>query len=337
MGGASGNERGLQLKRNEAVPFLEQCENHVWGWMKIGILSNCQHLGLANSIRALRPAIQVISFEIVLVALQGREIPTMEALGTCDVVIVDPSPGCPPTLSEEKLKSGTKVLKIPPVLFSGYHPDTIYISTAIGRLQVPAACGPYQSRLTVASYLLGYSPDETRALFNTFIFGELGYFEEYAKSRALLEKAFRECGLDIGPLFPGWAKRGCFMHSIDHPKIYVLFDIARLACQAMGLEVDPRDGRIEMILDNLMAGHPAMPVYPDIAHATGCDGHTMFKCPSDPNVVRLMRMPAFINACFKAYAEVPKDILFGGDGVEAAVRTLRDNEPRWRVNGTEKK
>ena len=305
--------------------------------MKIGILSNCQHVGLANSIRALRPDIQVISFEIVLVARQGREIPTMDELATCDLVILDPSPGCPPALSEEKLKGSIKIVKIPPVVFAGYHPDTIYIPTAIGRLQVSAACGPYQSRLTVASYLLGYSPAETKALFNAFIFGELGYFEEYAKSRVSLENTFREYGLDIGRLFPDWAKRGCFMHTIDHPKIYVLFEIAWLACQAIGLEVDPRDGRVEMILDNLMAGHPAMPVYPDIANATGCNGHTMFKCPSDANIVRLMRMPAFISACFKAYAEVPKDILFGGDGVEAAVRTLRDLEPRWRGNGTEKK
>jgi hypothetical protein len=303
--------------------------------MKIGILSNCQHLGLANSIRALRPDIQVISFEIVVVARQGREIPTMEELGTCDLVIVDPSPEWPPALSEEALKSGTKVLKIPPVIFTGYHPDTIYISTAIGRLKTPA-CGPYQSRLTVASYLLGYSPAETKALFNTSIFGALGYFEEYAKSRALLEKAFCDCGLDIGPLLPGWAKRGCFMHTIDHPKIHVVFDIARLACQAIGLEVDPRDGRIEMILDNLMAGHPAMPVYPDIAHATGCDGHTMFKAPTEPNIVRLIGMPAFINVCFKTYADVPKDILFGGDGVEAAFHTLRELEPRWCWSGTKK-
>ena len=292
--------------------------------MKIGLLTNCQHLGLANSIRALRPDIQVISFEIVVVVREGSESRTMAELATCDLVIVDPRPGCPPALSVTNLRSGIKIFKVPPVSFTGYHPDSIYISTAIGRLQVQAACGPYQSRLTVASYLAGYSPDETKALFNTFIFRKLGYFEEYAKSKAILENTFGEYGLDIGPLFAGWAKRGCFMNTIDLPKLPVLFDIAWLACQAIGLEVDPRDGRVEMILDNLMSGHPMMPVYPDIANATGCDGHTMFKCPSAPNIVRLITMSAFIDACFKAYADVPKNILFGGDGVEAAVRTLRD-------------
>ena len=298
--------------------------------MKIGILSNCQHLGLANSIRALRPDIQVLSFEIVATALERRERPTMAELSNCDLVITDPSPGCPPALSEENLKPGIRIFKIPPVTFTGYHPDTIYIPTSIGKLQVLAACGPYQSRLTVASYLLGYSQAKTEALFNAFIFSKLGYFDEYAKSKALLENTFRECGLDIRPLFARWAKRGCFMHSIDHPKLYVLFDIAWLVCQAIGLEVDPRDGRVEMILDNLQAGHPAMPVYPDIANATGCDGHTMFKSPTEPTMVRLVRMPDFISACFQAYAGVPKDILFGGDGVDAAVRTLGDLEqPSW--------
>ena len=328
---------GFQLKRNEAIPFLEQYEDHVWGWMKIGILSNCQHLGLANSIRALRPDIEVISFEIVLVALQGREIPTMDELTTCDVVIVDPRPGCPPALSEENLRSGIKILKIPPVTFTGYHPDTIYISTAINDVEVPEACGPYHSRLAVAAYLLGYSPIDTKTLFNTFVFSKLGYFDEFAKSRALLENDFHECGFDIGPLFAGWAKSGCFMHSINHPKLHVLFDIARLACQAAGLELEPGDGRIAMIPDNLLEGGPLMPVYPDIANAVGCDGHTMFKSQRDANIVRLITMPAFIDACFKAYAGVPKDILLGGDGVKAAVRTLRDIEPRAALNWTEKR
>ena len=145
------------------------------------------------------------------------------------------------------------------------------------------------------SFLAGFSPEEAELLFNGLVYEKLGYFEYYNKSCTFLSSTFKQFGANIEPWLDKWKASGCFMHSINHPKIYVICDLALIACSIMGIETRCDDGRLEIVPDNLVI-EPQIPLYPEIAQriGNGCKGHTLFKLYNDAEHTnfRLLDSPA---------------------------------------------
>lgn len=298
--------------------------------MRVGILHNCQHSGLANAIRFLHPEWQVISFE--LGTLRNPELQTNAAsqLSGCDAVFsmpVVPGKWGPlgdwGPLTTDALKNSCRVHVLPAVTFAGFHPDTVYVNGPEGHFR--AASGPYHSRIAIAAYLAGINSRDAELLFNTLIFDKLGYFESYNKSREFLISTFRQFEIEIDLYFDRWRKLGCFMHSINHPKISVLCDLAAAACSHLGTRDDPDDSRLLMVPDTL-AVRPQMPMYPEIAREIGggCKGNSLFRSGSDAagNVFPVALGP-YLRLCYDKYADAQRDALMKADGVANAMQMIQ--------------
>jgi hypothetical protein len=289
--------------------------------LKIAILFNCQHTGLANAMRALRPDLQIQSFELFLYRSPEGKQQLLAQLERFNTVL---GPGLGPdwgALSTESLRArGYKYFLLPGIAFSGYHPDTVYVfATPTNHFR--AATGPYHSRIAIAGFLAGLSVEETVGLFNRLVFSRLGYLDAFQQSRLFLINQFKNIGVDLAPYIDAWAAKGCFMHTINHPKIRVLCDLAVIACQLIGLAIPGDRAPLEMVADNL-ALYPEMPVYPEIAYHLGIKGHTMFRAVDVGHVFQFFPLESYLRSCFKFYETGPRNEMLKADGVKDAMEKL---------------
>ncbi|MEJ0045412.1 MAG: WcbI family polysaccharide biosynthesis putative acetyltransferase [Rhodospirillales bacterium] len=245
--------------------------------MKIGVLYNCQGEGIAVSLRALLPDATIINFVAGVAGRTPRDqAETAAALNDCDHVIsCDFGPAFGKLAGKALRRTARRYHAFPAIRFSGFHPDMIYVPIDGGHLG-EGPTGDYHSRIAVIGFLAGLSPGDTAALYNRLIFLRLGYLNAYAEQCALLTQSFADLGLDAAPLLPAWHAAGSFMHSLNHPKINVLLDVARAACTHMG--VAPQNPAVTpAALPDRLATGPIHPVFPAIAAAAGVPPEGSFR------------------------------------------------------------
>lgn len=114
---------------------------------------------------------------------------------------------------------------IPPFSFRGLHPDAVEIPEVPSVLEA----GHTHSRIIATSYLMGKSIDRTVASFCREVYDSLGYSITYAAERQQLIQRYADAGIDIRGAMGRWERRGNFLHTHNHPKVYVFFDILCLA------------------------------------------------------------------------------------------------------------
>lgn len=251
------------------------------------VLFNCQAYGLANCLEALLPGLQVERYDVGRFRLKYDEV--MAKAGDFErVVIASRYRG----ELEAEATAFANVSWIPHVWFQGYHPDLCYLS-ARGPLGTGPA-GPYHSAIAWACFQSGRDEAATRALFNRDTFEALGYFDVWPGARQQLVESFEAHGIDVRERFVQWTRNGPFMHTINHPRIPVLLDVARLLLRSVGIE--PHDTGI-VPQDNLVNG-PAFPVYPEVGTRLGVAGRYYFKRGGGYRVVDLEQ---FIAQCFAVY------------------------------------
>ena len=94
-----------------------------------------------------------------------------------------------------------------------------------------------------------------------------------------------------------WARRGDFMYVLNHPKAFVIGDIARRLLEESGLRPEPVE--IEAYIGDELARDVVWPVYPPIAEAFGLTGSYLFKAkPRGKDFPRLYDLPGFVAASF---------------------------------------
>ncbi len=288
--------------------------------MKVAILFNCQHLGLANAMRALRPDLEVLSFELVLFKSDEAQEQLFAQLQGADTIIgpyLGPEWG---RLGVHSLREkGFKILPLLGIGFSGYHPDTVYVHTATSHYQ--GATGPYHSRIAIAGFLGGLSVRETVGLFNKLVYSRLGYLDAFQQARVFIVEQFRAANIDLAPYIDAWASTGCFMHSLNHPKIRVLCDLAVITCEKLGLDLPKDLSFLDMVTDNLSI-HPQMPVYPEVGEAAGTKGYTLFKAVRPNGAYKFLTLQEYVTASFDAYETGSRDMMAKASGVADAMKKL---------------
>jgi hypothetical protein len=154
-------------------------------------------------------------------------------------------------------------------------------------------------------------------LFNRLVYARLGYLDAFGKARTLLERRLA----DFAGLFESWHARGPFMHTANHPRVFVLADIARAA--AIGAGLLPQDTPAVTPAFDHLAGNTIWPVYPEIAEALGVPGGLVFKraAPAGRLDGLYLGLQALVHESYARYARLPEAV-FQGEEIGATRAAL---------------
>lgn len=214
-------------------------------------------------------------------------------------------------LTPARLREAARLhVALPTIVFPAFHPDIVYIGHKDRNFGSPM--GDYHSALIVYGFAQGFSADEIVSLFRAEVFSKVGYLDGWFGSRDSLLRLSREHGFDLDRLFAGWMRRGCFMHTINHPKLFVLEDLARAALARAGIPA--RAARCEDVLPDPLSGS-VWPVYPEVAARYGVSGSTTFKPPLGGfdfllDAARCLELRAMVEGSLAQYANTPKIATF---------------------------
>ena len=285
----------------------------------LAILSNCQTAGLANAVRSLAPDLRVTEIHVSQAATTGQRAAVTRSLRQADMVWCMPLAERYGTLAESKIaKTLDNVLILPVMLFFGFHPDLTYLPEQARAVHSPL--DEYHSTIVIASYLSGLDVHETTRMFNSLVYAKLGYTQAYERDLTAVVQTFANYRLDVGHCISRWRDRGCFMHSPNHPKSYVLDDLARLMLHASGLATAP-DGDSDS--QDTLECHAQFPVYPELARRVGVPGSLLFKqAARQGETPQTISLRHFVEGSFAGYARVPTQVLRKATGVERALREV---------------
>ena len=287
--------------------------------LRLAFVGNCQVAGLRAAAKLLRPDIQIDSYHIN-VPLSAAEI--AERITGYDTVVTQIREGderhgaLAPSAVSSRVFS---VIPIPAFVFRGLHPDMIYISRDGGH--VPGPFSETHSLIVVASFLLGFSEKRTLGLFNAYIFAELGYFTPYQASYEMIVRQFDEAGFDMRGKPELWLRDyGSFMHTVNHPAIVVLSQLATdilKRAELIAQDVAPPSDVVDGLYDALVA-----PVFAPLARRIGLPGNDVFLKPARLGPDRELRLADFVRESFAFYRAMPSDILQGA-AIEQACDKLK--------------
>jgi hypothetical protein len=285
--------------------------------VRIGVVFDRQHASLAVALRGLLPSADIVSFDLghVIHDPAGRER-IGGILRDCDHVIShDIPPGQGPLGTRLLSRTAKRFHLIPPLCFGGFHPDTV--SVMVDHVPLESPIGTSHSRIVIAAYLAGLTPEQAGDLFNGLVYARLGYFDAAAAHATLLLEKFAAYGIDLSQALPQWMQTGCFMYGPAHPKLLVFLDLARAACRMM--DIAPQAAPRVTMLPDPMAAFETLPFLPDIAARLGIrpEGTIRATLPARP-----LTLPEFIAGSYTAFKRAPLGPLRQAQGVSAAMAAL---------------
>lgn len=269
-------------ERMSPDPFAER-------WL---LISNCQTYGLARALQMVNPDVHVTPLDYWN-AVRDPASTRREALerGYSRIVIS-------PEIEEAgiNLEGAPNLTRIPRVVFTAFHPDCVYALSA-GK-QVKGPLDAYHSMILIAAHRRGLGADGALRLFSGAFFEKVGYMDYWAPQRDRLVADYARFGLDIAAGVRRWGRTSAFMHTVDHPKMICIYDIARSLFASMGV---PDEGAGVMPADNLTNG-VSFAVYPEIGEALGVQGSYRFKRFNEYHHIGLEQ---FIAESFRIYDQHP--------------------------------
>jgi hypothetical protein len=285
--------------------------------MKIAVIGNCQCESFAAWTRHAVPGVEVTTVHAHFLYDPAFEQQVLTALDEAAIVLSQgvewPREG---RVRAAIIAAHPKTTMWPGFGFDGFHPDIVYLFDPAGGL-IRSAMGDYNSRIIVAAFVANCSPEQTRRLFNRLSYGRLGYFDAFPKARAATTVLLREHGLDAERLLPGWLSPGPFMHTVNHPAMRVVADIARHTLAAAGVAVPPA---VAATVDDPLAGCK-WPVYPEIGERIGIPGDLLFVTGHHGSAG--MSLEEMIAGSFAAYAALPPGTLDGHADIASVIARLQ--------------
>jgi GSCFA family/Polysaccharide biosynthesis enzyme WcbI len=279
---------------------------------KIALVGNCQARGIANLIEAMSMSVATKSYETLPAFLSGLKDGTLDIQPfiQADIVLAHPRNDWIQILETRIPHFTSKVKYIPPISFSAYQPDCVYVENKKQHFASPI--GAYHSSLAFYGWKNGLSIEQTLQLFSVDVYESIGFFQYWNSSLESLTKAWDFCGLPISDNVKRWSKQGCWMHTINHPKLFVLADVARAALSREKITALPL---VEAYLKDELAIHACWPVYPEIGNRLGIFDlpQPYFKknngfCPPE-RPVGMLNLEEFVHQSFAAYGKFEKNEL----------------------------
>lgn len=295
------------------------------GSPRILVIGNCQGVAIGQAMKYLLPQAEVTSIPVHHVRRRFPRMADLVALGQRhDVVFAN---GFTMPFRDggtfETLRAATRLFAMPPIVFSAFHPDLVYVGqhdVADNRGIVFGPMGSYHSALILFAYLEGYAVEAALRLFDAEVYEALGYFGMWGASSDLLQSLGRDAGYDLAGPLARWTRRGCFMHSTNHPKMFVAADLARGLLDKAGIGYADCD--LDSYLVDTFIDGGTWPVYRPIADYYGVAASELFlKSPSiRTGPARTMTLPIFAARAYQYY------------GGRDRATLVSDRVERWRAD-----
>lgn len=257
------------------------------------VVYNCLHVGLQNCLGLLRPDLQVDALDFG--AYEKRHAEFAPALAGYDRIVTAPHFVANACVDFSQV---APVTRLPLTAFEAYQPDLCYLTVDGQVLRGPMF--DYHSKIVVAAWRKGMTPAQAKALFTAAHYERFGFLGIWDACKQVYLGSYADAGLDLASYFPRWSREGAFMHSVNHPAIRVVADIARALLAQDGLA--PRE--TDFLPHDNLKNAPVWPVYPEIAEALGVRGSLLFKVH---NAYRFLELEAFIAASYEVLSAHPVD------------------------------
>ena len=195
----------------------------------------------------------------------------------------------------------------PMLFFNAFHPDLVRVRGPEGRIAGPLAGN--HSALAFYGWQRELSVAQTVRLFGDDAFERLGYARYWETARSVMLEVAEAADLPLDVAFERWARTGCFMHTVNHPKFVVLADLARAVAQRAGIAL--AFDRPEDAFPDPFGDGPSWPVYPELAARLGFAGNYAFKparSPGEPQPA-LLDLEVFVAASFACYERFGRSAL----------------------------
>ena len=156
----------------------------------------------------------------------------------------------------------------------------------------------YHSLIAFAGFKRGLDLEQTIAKFSHATYRAVGYFDCWETEKRELFLSFHNLGFSIENYFYDWCRRGNFLFSQNHPRIFCFNGIAGELLKQLGLKAN--GGNID-VPDNLSLG-PIFPIYPEIGDHYGIAGSYVFKSPG--HLYSQFNLREFVTGSFMAYESI---------------------------------
>jgi tetratricopeptide (TPR) repeat protein len=264
--------------------------------LRLAVFGNCQAYAMARCLRAILPDAEIAAASWPDMKSGAHLGKLREMLDGVDAVLAQPL-GLDTLSREALLRDGPRCVLFPSVHFTGFHPDTVRSPDKRLRPLV----GGWHSALIMAAWRMGLPAARTEELFNAYIYGVLGYFDEYAKASTFLLRMAARIGWDLAAELDSWPRP--FVHDPEHPVIEAMMPLAERTCLELGLEPDaqaaaPQDPFLRF---------GEWPIYPEIAKRLGLNGDMVFASRFGKG--RAFALREVIDWYYAAYANATPDAL----------------------------
>jgi GSCFA family/Polysaccharide biosynthesis enzyme WcbI len=295
---------------------------------KFLIFGNCQAAVLAQLMESMVPgskgmAIELLPEMIDRIANGQADLSDLVA-GASLIFIGSNYDNFRRLLADKYAEAIGKIRLYPVITFSAFHPDAEYAEHSKNEF-LNGAMGHYHSALALWGWKNGFCAEDTVNLFRKEIFQHLRYFDYIESASHFLLKEGQFAGIRLDGLLKRWLSNGCFMHSMNHPKHFVLADVARAVLVREHIEFIPE---AEKYIGDPLANGYCWPVYPDIAERYGMKGHYFFKKAgnslSDNKISGFNTLDEFVRSSFQLYAAFGREDVICGRLDSERYRTLKD-------------
>lgn len=298
----------LPWRRAGTTPAIER------NGPRIAVIGNCQARVVAQAMRVLAPRAAVT---LVPMGRLGKDHATLADLARSldrydHVFSQNFGRGFFRDGGAEELAAALPRARLfPAIVFPAFHPDAIYVgdlgTMASARL-VPSPLHTYHSAIVLFGFLRGLDAARIVGLFRQEVFARLGYLDLWAPAAEDLLASSRAVGFDLAADLVRWSRAGIFMHTINHPKLFVLGDIAaRLLREA---RLAPLPLPIESYVADELLDDVIWPIYEPVADLYGVAGSYLFKRRSkrgEPPA--LLDLETFVAESLALYARLPAERL----------------------------
>lgn len=243
----------------------------------IAILGNCQIGGIEKAINLATADLKPKSFFLASLAATYDKPRFVAEMKGFDLIYAHPSND--PQFGTEALReAGLQVREMPVIAFPAFHPDMVYAQRKLpdGGVEImKSPVGDNHSALALYGHHLGLNPEQIARLFCAEAYQAVGFFDAWSPAWEELAAAGDRAGLPLQSMMLSWARRGIFMHTLNHPRVFVLADIARAIAKKEGCRL--RTGSSDAYLVDDLITSTVWPVYPEIAARMSLEGSMLFK------------------------------------------------------------